>query len=227
MESDDDFEFLRNSRRKKPRILYSSDSEDEFLDAILLNREEHDENTLSQFMCDQQDWSPFITDCVPFKKYNQEYRMLPEIDYDNAFSIYKLFLCDDIIDLMVLETNKYYEKCALQAHSSVTIRKHKQQWKPTTRDEMHIFIGILLIMGVVKVPEIRLYWSKDPMFSNERIKSAMSRERYLDILQYWHFSDGDQVCSNDRLFKINTLVEKINRNFQKVVKPGKELTIDE
>lgn len=92
---------------------------------------------------------------------------------------------------------------------------------------MHTFIGILLIMSVVKVPEIRLYWSKDPMFSNERIKSAMSRERFLDILQYWHFSDGDQVCSNNRLFKISTLVEKINRNFQKVVKPGKEVTIDE
>ncbi|KAI4473965.1 hypothetical protein M0804_015083, partial [Polistes exclamans] len=126
-----------------------------------------------------------------------------------------------------LETNKYYEKCALQAHSSVTIRKHKQQWKPITRDEMHIFIGILLIMGVFKVPKIRLYWSKDPMFSNERIKSAMSRERYFDILQYLHFSDGDQVCSYDRLFKISTLVEKINRNFKKVVKPGKELTTDE
>ncbi|KAI4481543.1 hypothetical protein M0802_013963 [Mischocyttarus mexicanus] len=85
---------------------------------------------------------------------------------------------------MVLETNKYYEKCALQTHSSVTIRKHKQQWKPITRDEMHILIGILLIMGIVKVPEIRLYWSKDLMFSNERKKSAMLRERYFDILRH-------------------------------------------
>ncbi|KAI4478116.1 hypothetical protein M0802_014583 [Mischocyttarus mexicanus] len=59
--------------KKKPSILHSLDSEDEFL----VNREEHEENTLPQFMCDQQDWSPCITDCIPFEEYNQEQRMLP------------------------------------------------------------------------------------------------------------------------------------------------------
>ena len=160
MASDDDVEFLQNSRRKTPRIVYSSDSEDGVSDAELLNRKEHDENALPQFTSDQQDWSPLITDCALFEEYNQEHRVLPEIDYENPFSIYKLFLTsyklflvsDDIIDLMVLETNKYYEQCVTQVHSSVSFRKHKQQWKPTTRDEMFIFIGILLIMSIVKLP---------------------------------------------------------------------------
>lgn len=58
-------------------------------------------------------------------------------------------------------------------------------------------------MDIVKVPQIRLYWSK-----NKRIKNSMSREQFLDILQYWYFSDGDQICSDIPLHKINTFVKK-------------------
>lgn len=193
----------------------------------MLNRRDNDKNTLLQPISDQQDWSTFKTDTALFEEDNHEHIVLPEIDYENPFSIYKLFLSDDIIDLMVLETNKYYEYSVAQPQSSVSSRKHKQEWKPTTRDEMLVFIGILLIMGIVRLPEMRLYWSKDPMYANERIKRAMKRERFFDFLQYWHFSDSEQVSSDNRLFKISTLLEMINRNFQEVVEPGKELTIDE
>jgi len=129
-----------------------------------------------------------------------------EIDYENPFSIYKIFLSDDIIDQMVLETNKFYEHSEAQAPSSVSSRKHKQKWTPVTRDEMFKFLGILLIMGIVKLPEMRLYWSKDPMYDNERIKSSMARERFFALLQYWHFCDSDQVDFIDRLFKISNLL---------------------
>lgn len=116
--------------------------------------------------------NPIIRDCNSFEEYNQEHRILTEINSDNPFLIYKLFLSDRIIDFIVSEIK--YEKCETQASSSF-FRKHKQQWTPTTQDEMHIFIDILLIMDVVKVPEIRLHW-KDPMFSNEHIKNAIMRE---------------------------------------------------
>ena len=61
------------------------------------------------------------------------------------------------------------------------------------------------------------------MFSNERIKGV---ERmifgYPSIL-------GFQVCSDNQLRKISTLIiiKKINRNFQKLMKFEKELIIDE
>lgn len=94
---------------------------------------------------------------------------------------------------------------------------------------IYIFISIILIMGI-KIPK-SLYMIEGSyiiMFSNEHIKDTMSREWFLYILQYWHFSDSDQVCLIDnRLHKISTFVEKINRNFQKVEKLRKELTIDE
>lgn len=73
----------------------------------------------------QQNWSSNIRDCVPsnIEKYNQEHRLLTETDYDNRFSIYKLFLSDDIIDFIVCK-NKFYKKCETQASSSI-FRKHK------------------------------------------------------------------------------------------------------
>lgn len=38
------------------------------------------------------------------------------------------------------------------------------------------FIGILLIMGIVHVPEIRLYWSTNDMYTNLKIKKSMKRD---------------------------------------------------
>ncbi|XP_046404681.1 piggyBac transposable element-derived protein 4-like [Ischnura elegans] len=92
---------------------------------------------------------------------------------------------------------------------------------------MNKFIGILLIMGVVHIPEIRLYWSNDPMYMNTLIKSIMPRDRFLAILRFWHFCDNNQARCEDRLHKISSILHKINENFQKHVKPGKEVVIDE
>lgn len=61
---------------------------------------------------------------------------MTEIDYDNIFSIFKLFLNHYMIDFIISEANKY-EKCETQAPSLVS-RKHKQQWTPTTRDIMNV-----------------------------------------------------------------------------------------
>jgi hypothetical protein len=63
---------------------------------------------------------------------------------------FKLFLTDEIIQLMVIETNRN----AQQMLSSQKISRGSRfsSWKPITKVEIEHFLGLLLWMGLVKMP---------------------------------------------------------------------------
>ena len=60
----------------------------------------------------------------------------------------------------------------------------------------------------------------------------MTRNRYMEIKKYIHFSDNSELLSipseeRDKLFKIRPLLEKLNQNFLKFGVFSKFLSIDE
>lgn len=62
-------------------------------------------------------------------------------------------------------------------------------------------------MGIVQLPEIRLHWSNNDMYANTRIKKAKSRDRFLSIPKFLHFSDDTTARTEDRLHKIRNIIE--------------------
>lgn len=54
---------------------------------------------------------------------------------------------DDMWELMVTETNRYHDQLV-----AAEPNKHKRKWGPVTWDEMEAIIGILIYMGIVKLP---------------------------------------------------------------------------
>lgn len=139
---------------------------------------------------------------------------------------YKLFVNDEVLDLIVVETNRFaQQKLSSQQKPKSRINK----WQPTDKQEIQNFFSIILTMGLVVQPKMNLYWSKDPMFHNKYIASLMPRDRFLLILNCIHFSNnqeqGDQ--RNNRTFKIQALLGKLLNNFKSVLTPGKNVVIDE
>lgn len=62
-------------------------------------------------------------------------------------------------------------------------------------------------MGLNPLPEIVLYWSKNKLNKNLLIKIAITRERFLLLRQFWHFSDNtENEVLRDRLHKIRIIV---------------------
>ncbi|KAI4475495.1 hypothetical protein M0802_015132 [Mischocyttarus mexicanus] len=124
--------------------------------------------------------------------------IIRNIDCDDPFELYKLFLNDNILQLIIEETNKYSIQCGFSANR----RKHQLSWKPVTVNELKAFFAILLIMGIVQMPDIRLYWMENNI-------------------------DNTTCSTEDPLNKINKIVAKIITTFKNVVKPGKTVVIDE
>ena len=54
---------------------------------------------------------------------------------------------------------------------------------------MEAFLGITILMGIVKLPRLKIYWSNDNLVYQESIRSVMSPSRFLLICQYFHFAD--------------------------------------
>jgi hypothetical protein len=73
--------------------------------------------------------------------------------------------------------------------------------------EMAQYIGILIHMGVVCMPDYRMYWSDKTRY--EIISKVMSRNRFDCIKSNFHLADNNQLprnrISTDKLFKFRPL----------------------
>lgn len=199
-------------------IIVSSSSDEASNDSESLGNELNDhsleeEDFESNLESDDGDneWKKITGRQLRMNEYAEEEEFLiHNMDCDDPVSLYKLFVTDHILEIIAEETNKYATQCINNSACSST--SHQRAWKPVTKDEINAFFDILLIMGIVQVPEIRLYWSQNDIYANARIKNAMKRDRFISILKYLHFSDNTTARAEDRLHKIRNVVEaKIGR----------------
>jgi hypothetical protein len=83
-------------------------------------------------------------------------------------------------------------------------------------------------MGINRLPEMRLYWSNNQMYSNPFVKKTMKRDRFDMLLKCLHFSDNNDPAANqDRLSKMKNIVGLICNQCQQTLVPHEEIVIDE
>ena len=146
-----------------------------------------------------------------------------------AHDFLTLYLSDEIVDLIVCETNRYAEqhiqRNVIPPHSPV------RTWTPTSRDEMLSFLGLSILMGLVYKPRLYMYWSGDEIFRTPLFGQVMPRDRFLLLLRFLHFNDNDLYDAKDperdRLHKIRPFLDILKSNCASVYSPGRDLCVDE
>ncbi|KAK9695294.1 Transposase IS4 [Popillia japonica] len=85
---------------------------------------------------------------------------------------FNLFIDDEVINLMVVEINRY----AAQKLNNLELLPHTRirQWKGVTSQEMKKILGIHIWMGLCRFPNLASYWSKNVLYANN-VKEVMSR----------------------------------------------------
>lgn len=78
-----------------------------------------------------------------------------------------------------------------------------------TGNEMHDFLCIHILMGIVEMPSYLDYWSS--RFRYTQIADLMSLKRYQQIRRFLHFVDNS-LEDNDRYYKVRTVAEKVRKN---------------
>lgn len=139
---------------------------------------------------------------------------------------YEFFLDNEIINLMVEETNLYATQYLIR-EKDIPPNSRLHDWTPTDPVEMRKFIGLLGWMGLVKVPELTNYWSRSELFSFSLPKTVMSRNRFELLLRFWHFANNEEAAPQERLHKIDKLLQLFIKKYQHAYTPGQKICIDE
>lgn len=84
-------------------------------------------------------------------------------------TVFAEMFTNDMWELLVTETNRYHEQ-----QVAAEPKKHKRKWSPVTRDEMEVFIGILIYMGIFKLPRIQMYWSTGNLIQQCSVSAIMT-----------------------------------------------------
>lgn len=93
---------------------------------------------------------------------------------------------------------------------------------------MKAFIGIVLFMGIVKLPELASYWEQSDLFSATYVQDRLSRQRFENILHHLHLTNNeDEESMDESLRKFQPMLNLINSVLGSAWKPFYHISIDE
>ncbi|XP_015596321.1 piggyBac transposable element-derived protein 4-like [Cephus cinctus] len=213
-ESDSSDIIIQKQRSVLP--LRYSDSEDEEISII--------EDDLNNNEDDDEIWSR-----------NDEVRILKPFEGspgikitlaspENVMDSVNLFIGDDFFEHLVMESNRYH----YQVMERYQIPSKAKKWTDITVPEMKKFLGLIVLMGQIKKNVLYDYWSTDRTIETPFFAQVMSRNRFVQIMQSWHFANNDNIPHNAHgLAKVQPVIDHLRRKFNVVYKPSQQLSLDE
>ena len=87
-------------------------------------------------------------------------------------------------------------------------------------------------MGIVDLPDITDYWTKEPMLQSPWFPSVMSLKKFQAISRFIHFADNSAAPSRDDpmydpLWKIRSVIDVVQREAQNAYTLGEHISVDE
>jgi hypothetical protein len=121
-------------------------------------------------------------------------RIPPEIDPSSAYSLFSLFIPEELIALLSINTNKYAQ--------SKDAGKTGREWHETTTADIKIFLAILIYMGVHISPSDEDYWQTDeePIHMPRKF---MGLKRFQQIKRFFHVADPNPEAAVQEAMKLN------------------------
>ncbi|XP_066958094.1 piggyBac transposable element-derived protein 3-like [Macrobrachium rosenbergii] len=114
--------------------------------------------------------------------------------------IFELFLDTAAIELLTNETGKY---AAQNGNHQFSL----------SCNEMKIFVAILLLSGYCSVSRRRLHWSTELDTHNELISNSMRRNRFEEIMRYFHAADNTDLNPDGKFAKVRPFLDILNKNY--------------
>ncbi|XP_035222357.1 piggyBac transposable element-derived protein 3-like [Stegodyphus dumicola] len=129
-----------------------------------------------------------------------------------------MFFTDDLVNHIV--------------HQSVSYATQNNRHQYTlSSDCFKKFLGFLLLTGYHSLPQEQMYWSEEEDIDIGIVRKCMSKNRYIEIKRNLHFSDNTNIPlingNKDRLFKIQPILDELNKAFMQFGVFSYNICIDE
>ena len=137
-------------------------------------------------------------------------------DCNSALDYLLLLWPESLTSLIASETNRYARQ------------RSRPSWIDVTTEEIWTFFGIVILMGIHRLPRIINYWSKDDLVGVTAVQQSMSLNRFWAIWNNLHVVNNDTVSAGGGPSrKIKPVVDCLSQTFLKYYCPGQELCVDE
>ena len=81
------------------------------------------------------------------------------------------------------------------AYAAKELKESRQsggrEWEEVAAEELSLWLGIVLYMGVCSAPAVKYYWSHDSLTAIYPICDYMSQTRFEQIKRYYHVAAPD------------------------------------
>ena len=139
-----------------------------------------------------------------------EAKLMVEMDEFDPIDFFILFVNDDFLNVIVTETNRYAE--TRLANDGLPEFSRVKKWRPVDLEEMKVFFGLVIAMGLVQKNDIQDYWSVDETDETPFFSKHMSRDRFLLILSNIHLNNNGNAVPRgqvgfDPLFKLRPFID--------------------
>jgi hypothetical protein len=90
------------------------------------------------------------------KTAGSQFNLLPDTEPMDYFS---LFFNDELLNNTVTETNRYVKHKI--ADFQLSMRSIRSRWSDVSAPKMKMFLGLIINMGLIPLPDITDYWSSE------------------------------------------------------------------
>lgn len=142
----------------------------------------------------------------------------------NELDFMQLFFPDDLMDHIIVETNRYA--------SDKQKNKTGKIEPPFTKSELYAYFGIRTYMSIVNIQKSDTYWSNDCVFGQFYISKILPRDRYDRLTQYLHINDNSKnppkgTPGHDKLHQFRPVNDVIMKKCLENYHPHQNVSVDE
>ena len=142
----------------------------------------------------------------------------------SPLGIFSFFFTSTLMTYIVEQSNEFALEC-------MGAEKF-EGWTKITVEELQAYMGFMILMGLVKLPNIYDYWKKDETYHYSPIASRITRDRFFELYRFLHFVDNSTLAppgspDYNKLGKVQPIIDRLCKSFQSVYSPGKNVSVDE
>jgi hypothetical protein len=193
----------------------------------------HKARSLEDILAEFEPIDQVIYEPVKLEPHRDAQALLPPTfsTKSHPFDYFTLFFTPELFSTITKHTNQY---AAVQRRENKQERQH--EWDPLISEELYVFLGVIIYMGIHLEPSIPMYWNTDfnkgPLHP---VANHISQCRFEQIRRYCHIScsesdkrAGNDLPSNKRWwYKVEPLASTFQASFQRYYSPSSEVSIDE
>ncbi|KAJ7411739.1 PiggyBac transposable element-derived protein 5 [Willisornis vidua] len=137
----------------------------------------------------------------------------------SAMDFFQLFVPDNVLKNMVVQTNMYAKKYQERFGSD-------DAWIDVTLTEMKAFLGYMISTSIHHCESVLSIWSSG-FYSNKSIALIMTQSRFEKILKYFHIVAFRSSQTTHGLYKIQPFLDSLQNGFDSAFRPSQAQVLHE